>query len=94
MPGPNPARRRIPRVVNLPFGVRIKVKQVGKRQMEAEMGDGEASGGWMCAIRTIFIKKTDSPAAKRDTLYHELMHVLVDIKDEHLTSGFTSPTTW
>lgn len=94
MPGPNPAKYRIPRVIHLPFGVRIKVRQLGKRAMQAELGDADACGAWIESIATIFLKKSDSPAAKRDTLYHEIQHAVVDLKDAFLTSGHSRPTKW
>lgn len=87
--------RRLPKSVRLPFGYIVKVEQVSQRRMreiEPDLRPEDVVYGlWVVETRTIYIWNKLPLKKKRDTLWHELQHVLVDAKDEHVAMGISRP---
>lgn len=69
--------RRIPAVVNLPFGYTIRIRQVSKTECEDRIGFN-ALAGWVSDERTVYLTKSRPIKQRRADLAHELQHVLVD----------------
>lgn len=80
--------QQIPRVVTLPFGYKIRVKQVTKRELHRIIGD-DAVAGWLACERTIFLIRSRPIRQKRADLAHELGHVVVDFHDHLLAYGIS-----
>jgi Zn-dependent peptidase ImmA (M78 family) len=71
---------RIPRVVHLPFGYRVLIKQVTKRELRIRVGD-DCVAGWVAGDRTIYLIRSRPMRDKRADLAHELGHVMVDFAE-------------
>ena len=65
---------KLPKKIKLPFSVPIRVIEVGKTH---EMIQG-CDGLWDDDERTIYIRRSLSPAKKKAILYHELLHAVHD----------------
>lgn len=79
---------RLPRVVRLPFGFHVRVKQVTKRELREVVGD-DCVAGWMSGERTIYLTRTRPIRQKRADLAHELGHAVLDYHDFLLAFGLS-----
>ena len=73
---------RIPRMVRLPFGYVIRVREVTKRELRLRVGD-DCVAGWMVGDRTIYLTRSRSLKDKCADLAHEIGHALVDFCELH-----------
>ena len=74
---------RIPRVVHLPFGWSIPVKQLSQKALN-EYAEDHVDGLWEVDTRTIYVSKDLPITQKVDTLLHELDHALNDLRHSAL----------
>jgi hypothetical protein len=79
-------RRRIPKSLTLPFGYRVTIREVPKKDLEDCYAD------WQSDTRTIRIQKSLSVAQKRYLLWHELLHAVHDAAHSALDLGKAQPT--
>lgn len=79
---------RLPRVVHLPFGYRIRVKQVTKRELLFHVGE-DCVAGWIASERVIYLTRSRPIKQKRADLAHELGHAVVDYSDYLLSYGIS-----
>lgn len=82
-------RLHLPRVVSLPFGVRLAVHQVTPQEMAEHeaIDDASTQGAWIVEERAIYIRRNLPIRVKRNVLWHELQHALVDLKDAAVDEG-------
>jgi hypothetical protein len=78
---------RIPKTITLPFGYRIRVLQVPKRELDDCYAD------WCCTTRTIRVQKSLSLARRRYLVAHELLHALNDFTHALLLHGLAQNTS-
>ena len=73
---------RIPRVIHL-LGYTVKVKQVSPRQMAAlDPQDPRCLNAmWIDQEQTIYLRNTLGPRQKRQALWHEIQHAIVDLRE-------------
>jgi Zn-dependent peptidase ImmA (M78 family) len=69
--------RRIPTRVHFPFGYVVRVKQVGRAEMDRSGGEG-CDGLWLVDDRLVLIHKGLSARRRRTVLAHELGHAWLD----------------
>jgi len=70
---------RIPKKIKLPFGRHVEV-YVSDDYFKGKYKD--CNGVWEPEFAAIYIKDSLTPAQKRYTLYHELVHAVNDIIDD------------
>jgi len=76
---------QLPKKINLGCGNIILVKQVERTVIQGAIGE-DTEACWLnecpnstSAVGMILIDKTLSMAAKKEALYHEMMHAVVDV---------------
>lgn len=77
-------KHRLPRLVHLGLGYKIKVMLVSQKVLQ-ELADDDGrdegqsfDGLWMEEAKTIYIDRRLSAAERRATYWHELIHALND----------------
>jgi len=88
------AKSPLPKQVDLGFAV-VHVKYVGDKKLreEGECEDDEATpeGLWVDIDDTIYIRKSMSLARKRYIILHELVHAMIDLRDQFAREGKDIP---
>lgn len=74
-------RTRLPRTIALPFGYRVRVRQVPARELPG------CDGEWCAETRTVRIVRSLPERRKRYILYHELVHAVLDAGHHALNDG-------
>ena len=70
---------RVPRIIQLPFGWDITVKQLSQKALN-EYADDHVYGLWEIDTRTIYLSKDLPFTQKIDILLHECDHALNDLR--------------
>lgn len=80
----------IPRRVVLPFGFKVKIKQVRKKQWrkiyKENFGDGDYNGTAAFCYHdndtaTIVLQLNRTPQERKEDLVHELQHVMIEYQE-------------
>ncbi len=66
-----------PRIIDLPYGYKIRVKQLTDKLFNEEWG-ADCWAGWVVEEMTIYLRRSRHPYDKAADLAHELQHALVD----------------
>jgi Zn-dependent peptidase ImmA (M78 family) len=69
---------RMPKLITLPFGYRVKVKYRSPAQMR-KAGLANCYGAWLVSERSIYLDKSQHIGRQILTLIHELQHACVDL---------------
>ena len=71
---------RVPKSINLGYGNIIKVRLVSQSRMKL-IGRAEEplDGMWDDVSRTMYIDKNLSAERRKQTFYHEMLHVINDV---------------
>jgi Zn-dependent peptidase ImmA (M78 family) len=85
--------KRIPRVIRLPFGYVVQVRQVTVKEMQDALDDEDdvPDGAWISDDMTIYLRRTLTMARKRYVLCHELQHAAADLTHHTLNEGTAKP---
>ena len=76
------ARRRIPKSFRI-LGHVIRVRQVTPSELKKIVEEDVALDGlWIDSEKTIYVDKNLSIFTKRQVLWHELQHAIVDLREE------------
>lgn len=70
-------RHPIPEHVDLPFGYRVMIKQIPRKELEGHLGNG-VMASWVVEDQTIYLDKSRPIKKRRADLAHELVHALAD----------------
>ena len=71
---------RVPKRINLGYGNIIKVSLVAQDRLKLIGRTGEPLDGiWDDVSRTLYIDKNLSAESRKQTFYHELIHIVNDV---------------
>lgn len=82
-------RTLLPRLIELPWGYTVIVKQVDNDTMDVL--DANADGLWVAEDRTVILRRSLPIARKCYILTHEMVHVLTDWQHWALDKGLAKP---
>lgn len=76
----------LPKTISLPYGYVVKIRLVPAGECKEENGR-LLDGWWDDEVKTIYIKRTLTPARKRYQMGHELQHAVLDWIHHCLNEG-------